>query len=178
MSDDWTEFALVDDGTPRALVYFADGSSAVRLLDATWAPDWPTADEVVTPEELGEFRRASSTEFSALAQEARALVSESPMRASPDRGLGDAGRPFVRHLAWRSQTLSEALPTLTRLRLIDPVRRQHRPGDPGLLVGEGTAATFGCALTASFAAQTPVAERASLTNLSMHREPWISSVRI
>ncbi len=66
------EFALVEDGTQRVLLFFVSAPPRLRLLDGTWADRWPNVDEVVMPEELREFRIASDMELRALAAEAAA----------------------------------------------------------------------------------------------------------
>ena len=75
-------FALVEDGTSRVWLFLAGDGSVNRLLDGTWVDDWRTDDEVIMPDELGDFREASDSELSTLLQEAAASSTLSPERAS------------------------------------------------------------------------------------------------
>lgn len=66
-------FALVEDGTGRAIIFAADGSTAVRTMDGAVKPvSALAAEEIVTPDDLRAFRVASINELSALLQEASA----------------------------------------------------------------------------------------------------------
>ena len=66
-------FALIEDGTGRAIIYGADGSTAVRTMDGAVKPvSALTPEEIPTPDDLRAFRAASSNELSALLQEASA----------------------------------------------------------------------------------------------------------
>jgi len=67
-------FALVEEGTSRAWLFLDDkGDAPLRGLDGTWSNE-----EVVMADELADFRIASSSELSALIQEAAASLRDSP----------------------------------------------------------------------------------------------------
>ena len=67
-------FALVEDGTSRAWLFLSDeGDAPLRGLDGTWSNE-----EVVMPDELADFRTASSSELSTLLQEAAASLRDIP----------------------------------------------------------------------------------------------------
>lgn len=75
------DFALIEDGTSRVLLFWADGSSAIRTLDGAWVSKPRSPSDVVMPDDLGDFRAASIIELLTLAQEATASFGEMPMRA-------------------------------------------------------------------------------------------------
>ena len=63
-------FALVEDGTSRAVIFKSDGTSSVRTLDGSIKPVGTlVGEEIPTADDLRAFRAASSMELSALLQE-------------------------------------------------------------------------------------------------------------
>ncbi len=76
------DFALIEDGTSRVMLFWEDGTSVMRTLDGAWVSEERSAADVIMPDELGDFRAASSMELSALVQEASASDLEIPMRSS------------------------------------------------------------------------------------------------
>ena len=78
------KFALVEEGTSRVMLWTESGSSVMRTLDGTWVSAPRTPDDVVMPDELGDFRAASSMELSALAQEAAASSLDIPILSKAD----------------------------------------------------------------------------------------------
>ena len=74
-------FALVEDGTSRVWLFLAGAGSVKRLLDGTWVDEWRTPDEVIMPDELGDFRYASDSELFLLLLEAAAYSTLSPTLA-------------------------------------------------------------------------------------------------
>ena len=71
-------WALVEDGTPRVLLFLPDDKFCARVLDGTWVDEPRSADEVVMPDELGDFRAASRSKVSTLLQEAAASDTLTP----------------------------------------------------------------------------------------------------
>ncbi|MEL0097921.1 MAG: hypothetical protein VW907_00030 [Opitutae bacterium] len=66
-------FALIEDGSSRALIFKADGSTSVRTSEGVVMPaSAVAAEEIPTPDDLRAFRAASSSELSALLQDASA----------------------------------------------------------------------------------------------------------
>ena len=64
------EFALMEDDGLRALIFWTDGSSAMRLRTGEWLLEPRTVEEVIMPEESREFKTATSTELAELSKQA------------------------------------------------------------------------------------------------------------
>jgi hypothetical protein len=77
-----TTFALVEDGTSRVMLFLPGKVRCVRSIAGVWTDAWGSPSEVVMPDELGDFRAASTSELSALLQEAAASSTLSPDLAS------------------------------------------------------------------------------------------------
>ena len=63
-------YALVEDGTSRVFLFIGPGPGVIRALDGTWLEKPRSTADVVMPDELDDFRRASNSEFLILLQEA------------------------------------------------------------------------------------------------------------
>ena len=64
------EFALIEEDTLRAMIFWIDGSSVIRLRTGEWLLEPRTVEEVIMPEESREFKTASSTELAELSKQA------------------------------------------------------------------------------------------------------------
>ena len=64
------DFALVEEGTLRVIIFWKDGSSAMRMLDGAWISKSRTTADVIMPDELGDFKAASDTELAELSKQA------------------------------------------------------------------------------------------------------------
>ena len=64
------EFALIDKDTLRAMIFWIDGSSAIRLRTGEWLYEPRTVEEIIMPEESREFKTATSTELAELSKQA------------------------------------------------------------------------------------------------------------
>ena len=63
-------FALIEEGSPRAVLFKSDGSRSFRTLAGVWTPRLSLEDTIM-PDEFKDFRAASNNELSALVQDAQ-----------------------------------------------------------------------------------------------------------
>lgn len=66
-------FALVEDGTRRAIYFRGDKQHAICTLGGVWKRSFESVADVITPDDLRDFRIATDDELAKIAAETKHL---------------------------------------------------------------------------------------------------------